>query len=222
MPVQLPIIQNENPSTIFHKEVAFSTQDEISGQNIIEGYNVNGPTNSTITVIPLAGGTKFVVPLTSDSTSPGAPFLKFHFPNGTSGNKLYVTFAVKNARMADGYYDYKTGIPSGYRTQLRSFIVSPINTVQFNNLSGPQIKEIRFTTYGSSTNKPAEAVTFKVTFKALYSPLTTDVASDQPLTLTDLATGPASGTGGTTIGTGGIQLTGFPGLTANFTPRGGG
>lgn len=217
---QLPIIANENPYTsaqVFKKEVSFSTQDEISSQNIIEGYNVNGPFNITITSIPLAGGSKFVVPLTSDSTSPGAPFLKFHFPNGTSGNKLYVTFAVKNSRMADGYYDYKTGIPSTYRTQLRNFIVSPINSVQFNNLSGPREKAIRFTTYGSSTNKPAEAVTFYVTFKAVYSPLATDVAAGQPVT------GLATGTGGTTTGTGGgtatpgglggIQLTGFPGRT---------
>ena len=218
MPTLLPVIQNANPATIFHKEVMFSTQDEISSQIIIEGYNVNGPVNSTITSIPLAGGSKFVVPLTSDSTSPGAPFLKFHFPNGTSGNKLYVTFAVKNSRMADGYYDYTTGIPATYRTQLRNFIVSPINSVQFNNLSGPREKEIRFTTYGSSTNKPAEAVTFYVTFKAVYSPLTTDVAAGQPLTSVDLATG----TGGTApSGTGGIAVSGLPGRTAFNTRIGG-
>ena len=227
MPTQLPTIQNANPAVIFHKEVTFFTQDEISSQNIIEGYNVNGPFNTTITAIPLAGGTKFVVPLTSDSTSPNAPFLKFHFPNGTSGNKLYVTFAVKNTRMADGYYDYTTGIPNTYKSQLRNFIVAPINTVQLASLSGPREKEIRFTTYGSSTNKPAEAVTFKVTFKAIYTPLATDVGS-QPLTSVDLATG----TGGTSpsTGTGGIAVSGLPGRTLGgstpvltaFTPRTGG
>lgn len=176
----LPTIANINPYTsaaIFKKEVAFSTQDEITGQNIIEGYNVNGPFHTTITAIPLAGGTKFVVPLTSDAGS-GSPFLKFHFPNGTSSNKMYVTFAVKNIRMADGYYDYRTGIPTTYKNQLKNFIIlgpggQPIYTPnQIANLNGPKTKEIRFTTYGSSTNKPAEAVTFYVTFKAIFSPAT--------------------------------------------------
>jgi hypothetical protein len=202
-------IQNENPytsATVFKKEVVFFTQDEISGQNIIEGYNVNGPVNSTITAIPLPGGTKFVVPITADSTSNGAPFLKFHFPNGTSNNRMYVTFAVKNSRMADGYYDYKTGIPSTYRSQLRNFIVSPISGAQFLSLNGPRDKEIRFTTYGSSTNKPAEAVTFKITFKAMYSPLATETTAPAPGV--DLA-GPI---GNPISPVGGIELTGFPGL----------
>lgn len=210
---QFPTIQNINPYTssqVFKKEVTFFTQDEISGQNIIEGYNVNGPVNSTITVIPLAGGNKFVVPLTSDSTSPGAPFLKFHFPNGTSNNKMYVTFAVKNSRMADGYYDYKTGIPNTYRNQLRNFIIAGLPFTQIATLNGPREKEIRFTSYGSSTNKPAEAVTFKVTFKALYSPLTTD--SSGPLGPVELAS-PAGPTTPST-GTGGIPVSGLPGLTA--------
>lgn len=209
----MPTIPNENPytsATVFKKEVVFFTQDEISGQSILEGYNVNGPVNSTITAIPLPGGTKFVVPITSDSTSTGAPFLKFHFPNGTSNNRMYVTFAVKNSMMADGYYDYKTGIPNTYRSQLRNFIVSPISGAQFLALNGPKIKEIRFTAYGSSTNKPAEAVTFYITFKALYSPLT-----EATILPTDLA-GPIDGTFPTPTpigGGGGIQVTGFPGRT---------
>lgn len=217
MPAQLPIIQNSNPATIFHKEITFFTQDEITGQSIIEGYNVNGPFNTTITAIPLAGGTKYVVPLTSDSTTAGAPFLKFHLPNGTSGNKMYVTFAVKNSRMADGYYDYKTGIPSTYRTLLKKFIVLPISVVQFSALNGPREKAIRFTTYGSSTNKPAEAVTFYVTFRAVFSPLTTDVATTGTAVL---ATGTGTGTTPAT-GTGGIAVSGLPGLTAFNTRLGG-
>lgn len=36
-------------------------------------------------------------------------------------------------------------------------------------LNGVKQKEIRFTTYGSSTNKPAEAVTFYITFKAMFT-----------------------------------------------------
>jgi hypothetical protein len=182
----LPTIQNINPynnAAIFKKEVQFFTQDEITGQSITEGYNVNGPFHTSITAIPLAGGTKFVVPLSTDTGS-GAPFLKFHFPNNTSSNKMYVTFAVKNSRMADGYYDYTTGIPAFYKDKLKNFIVAgpggqPLAFNQLMNLSGPQTKEIRFTTYGSSTNKPAEAVTFYIKFTAVFTPITTQSAANQ-------------------------------------------
>lgn len=214
MPAQLPIIQNINPYTsaqVFKKEVTFYTQDEISGQSILEGYNVNGPFHTSITAIPLAGGTKFVVPLTSDSTSSGSPFLKFHFPNGTSNNKMYVTFAVKNSRMADGYYDYTTGVPSTYKTQLKNFIVAGLPFSQIATLNGPREKQIRFTTYGSSTNKPAEAVTFYVTFRAVFSPLTPSTTSG-PLGPVDLA-GPTTtdGTGTGVVGTPGrTSFTAFP------------
>jgi len=208
----LPTIANINPYTnaaIFKKEVAFSTQDEITSASITEGYNVNGPSHPTITPVALAGGTKFVVPLTTDTAS-GAPFLKFHLPNGTSSNKMYVTFAVKNSRMADGYYDYTTGIPALYKTNLKNFIVAglngqPLSYNQFINLNGPKTKEIRFTAYGSSTNKPAEAVTFYITFKAVFTPITTQQAGNQTFV-------PAQGAGGTTPTTpasGGIQLSGF-------------
>jgi hypothetical protein len=225
----LPSIANINPysnAAIFKKEVSFSTQDEITGQSITEGYTVNGPFHTSITAIPLAGGTKFVVPLTSDTGS-GAPFLKFHFPNGTDSNKMYVTFAVKNSRMADGYYDYTTGIPATYRTKLKSFIITgqngqPIYTpLQLQNLSGPRSKEIRFTTYGSSTNKPAEAVTFYVTIKAIFTP---NAIVSQPATGPVVLT-PSSG-GGTTTTTPstGIPISGFPGVVApptnqNFQTR---
>lgn len=211
---QLPVIQNIDPYTsaqIFKKEVTFYTQDEITGQNLIEGYNVNGPFHTSITAIPLVGGTKFVVPLTSDSTGNGAPFLKFHFPNGTSSNKMYVTFAVKNSRMADGYYDYKTGIPDSYKTQLKNFIIAP--QVNLATVNGPRSKQIRFTVYGSSTNKPAEAQTFYVTFKAVFSTTTTTSPT---------VTAPLVDLGGTTTspstptGPGGISITGFPGRTLSL------
>ena len=208
MPAALPTIANINPysnAAIFKKEIQFFTQDEITGQSITEGYNVNGPFHTTITAIPLVGGTKFVVPLTTDTGS-GAAFLKFHFPNGTSSNKMYVTFAVKNSRMADGYYDYTTGIPESYRTKLKNFIVSPISAIQLFNVSGPREKAIRFTTYGSSTNKPAESVTFYVAFKAVFTPNTSTAASGNAV-LT-----PALGGGGTTTTTPstGIPISGLP------------
>lgn len=205
----LPSIPNINPYTsaqVFKKEVQFFTQDEITGQSITEGYNVNGPSHSSITPIPLAGGTKFVVPITTN-TGAGAPYLKFHFPNGTSSNKMYVTFAVKNSRMADGYYDYTTGVPTTYRNQLKNFILLP--QANISNVSGPREKAIRFTTYGSSTNKPAEAVTFYVKFTAVFSPTT--------VSQEEVAVGIAGPAGGTTPSSpfGSIQLTGFPGEVRN-------
>jgi hypothetical protein len=165
-------IANIDPYTssqVFKKEIAFSTIDEISGQNIIEGYTVIGPSNNNITSIPLAGGRKYVVPLTSDNGE-GAAYLKFHLPNGTSESKMYLTFAVKNSAMADGFYDYKTGIPDTYKSKLKQFIVP---STQFVTSPGYRTKELRFTSYGTSTNKPAEAITFYVTFKAMFEGLTT-------------------------------------------------
>ena len=196
-------IPNINPYTsalVFKKEIQFSTTDEISGQAIIEGYNVSGPFNSTITSITLAGGKKCVVPISSDTGS-GAPYLKFHFPNGTSSDKIYLTFAVKNSQMADGYYDYKTGIPTAYRSKLKQFIISHLSPSAQMAANGTKTKALRFTTYGSSTNKPAEAVTFYFTFSGLFSSM--------PVLTPGPATSFATSTPVTTSGGGAIS--GFPG-----------
>jgi len=159
---------NQSPEKIFHKEITFSTIDEISGKNILEGYNVSGPFNNTINSILLVGGRKSVVPLSSESGE-GAPYLKFHFPNGTSSNKIYLTFAVKNMEMEDGYYDYTTGIPDDYRSKLKDFIISHLSSNEQIKANGTKSKALRFTAYGSSTNKPAEAVTLYFTFSAVFS-----------------------------------------------------
>lgn len=195
-----PNIDPYTSALVFKKEIQFSTTDEISGQAIIEGYNVSGPFNSTITQITLAGGKKCVVPITSDTGS-GAPYLKFHFPNGSSSDKIYLTFAVKNAQMADGYYDYKTGIPTAYRSKLKQFIISHLSPAAQMAANGTKTKALRFTTYGSSTNKPAEAVTFYFTFSGLFS--STPVLTPGP------ATSFATSTPVTTSGGGAIS--GFPG-----------
>jgi hypothetical protein len=197
----IPNIDPFTSALVFKKEIMFSTTDEISGQNITEGYNVSGPTNSTINPITLTGGKKCVVPITSDNGS-GAPYLKFHFPNGTSGNKTYLTFAVKNSNMEDGYYDYTTGIPAAYRSKLKQFIVSHLTPTQQANANGTKTKELRFTTYGSSTNKPAEAIVFYFTFSAVFNGLSTEVANNVGVELLTL---------NQTTGGGGIPITGFPG-----------
>lgn len=154
---------NPNPATIFNKKVIFSTLDTITGNQVSEGYNVSNPSAAGITVVTLAGGTKAVVPL-STSTGSGSPYLKFHFPQG-SANTMYITFCVKNSYMTDGYYDYTTGIPSTYRTALRNWIKGPGLVIT----SGTKTKSLKFTAYGTSTNKPQEAVTFYVNFQALFS-----------------------------------------------------
>jgi hypothetical protein len=197
-----PNIDPYTSALVFKKEIKFSTTDEISGQAIIEGYNVTGPTNIVGTT--LAGGKKCVVPITSDLGS-GAPYLKFHFPNGTSNDKIYLTFAVKNAQMADGYYDYKTGIPTAYRAKLKQFIISHLSPMAQMSANGTKTKAIRFTTYGSSTNKPAEAVTFYFTFSGLFS--STPVLT--PSTTTTAATALPTTAGG------GSPISGFPGKVSS-------
>ena len=115
--------------------------------------------------MPLTSGNKVVVPLTT-STGSGSPYLKFHLPT-TTANTMYVTFCVKNSFMVDGYYDYKTGIPSAYRTALKNWLVyttSGPSTIPV----GVKQKALKFTAYGSSTNKPSEAVTFYVTFQGTF------------------------------------------------------
>ncbi len=173
----MPLTPNLPPTSLFKKQVIFSTVDSNTGGAIAEGYIVSNPSSPGITVIPLAGGTKAVVPI-STSSGNGAPYLKFHFPNG-SANTLYVTFAVKNSSMVDGYYDYKTGIPSTYRTALKDWIIGNSTYV-----SGLKTKSLKFTAYGSSTNKPQEATTFYINFQTMYSTSTTsESAAPQGLAL---------------------------------------
>jgi hypothetical protein len=190
-----PNIDPYTSALVFKKEIKFSTTDEISGQVILEGYNVSGPFNSSITSTTLAGGKKCVVPISSDLGS-GAPYLKFHFPNGSSSDKIYLTFAVKNAQMADGYYDYKTGIPTAYRSKLKQFVISHLSPSAQMAANGTKTKELRFTAYGSSTNKPAEAVTFYFTFSGLFS--STPVLTEEPETWFETST-PVTTSGGREI-----------------------
>lgn len=159
----MALIGNSNPSTIFNKKVKFFTLDTITNTNVTEGYAVSNPSNPGITAVPLTSGNKVVVPLTT-STGSGSPYLKFHLPT-TTADTMYVTFCVKNSFMADGYYDYKTGIPSAYRTALKNWIVAGSLVIPV----GVKQKALKFTVYGSSTNKPSEAVTFYVTFQGTFT-----------------------------------------------------
>lgn len=80
---------------------------------------------------------------------------------------MYVTFAQKNISMADGFYDYITGIPTDYRTALRTWIrdnvATPINS------SVTKQKNLIFTSYGLDTNQVSSAIQFKVNFTAIFT-----------------------------------------------------
>ena len=160
--IALPItFPNAAPSSIFHKEISFTTVDENSGNSIDEEtYIINGPTSTGISTIRLRSH-KIVIPLTS-SQSEGAPYLKIHLP-GSVDKKMYITFCISNSLMQDGYYDYTTGIPDAYRNALNAWVTD--NRSQYL----PSItltKSLKFTAYGESTNKPREAVTFYVNFQS--------------------------------------------------------
>lgn len=166
--------QNTAPAQItFKYSVAFSTVDQNNNNTAIsEAYVVTGPTAPGISPIFLAGGSKCVIPL-STATGDGAPFLKIHFP--TVGNVLYVTYAVSNSLMADGYYDYKTGVPQAYWSALRTWINTNPSTGQAYVNTTPKVRArtLKFISYGAGTNKPQNAVTFFVKFQGTFGTIPT-------------------------------------------------
>ena len=149
---------NTNPTSItFKQTITLSTLDQNnSNAPLNEGYIVSGPVCAGVTPIFIAGGTKAVIPL-STASGPGAPYLKIHFPVG-SGKNVYLTYCVANAFMSDGYYDYKTGVPTTYFNALKAWI----NLVPSTITGGPVLKTryLKFSAYGAATNKAANAVTF--------------------------------------------------------------
>lgn len=161
---------NQNPASIpTAKSVTFTTTNLSNGETFVEPHSVAGPTPSGTFNIPLngislLGGTKVVVPL-STTTGFGSYWLKFHMPQPGS-SKMYVTFAQKNNSMADGYYDYSSGIPADFRTALRNWIKDNKTT----SVSSTTVlsKSLLFTVYGLDTNKVSSAIQFKVTFKASF------------------------------------------------------
>lgn len=176
MPTSTSPISSLTPNTApanisFKRTVTLSTLDQNnSNAPLAEGYIVSGPSSQSVTPIFIAGGTKAVIPLTTSSGN-GAPYLKIHFPTG-SGDKLYLTYAVANSQMADGYYDYKTGVPTSYYNALRAWI----NALPPFVTSGALVKtrSLKFSAYGNTTNKPANAITFYITFQGTFGTSTTN------------------------------------------------
>lgn len=158
--------QNTNPTAITVKQtISLSTLDENnSNAPINEGYIVSGPSCAGVTPIFIAGGTKAVIPL-STSSGAGAPYLKIHFPTG-GGKNIYVTYCVANPYMADGYYDYKTGIPTSYSNALKDWINLVPSTVGGGVILKTRI--LKFSAYGKSTNRPANSVTFYIKLQGTF------------------------------------------------------
>lgn len=172
---QILVYPNTSPTLItFKRTISLSTTDQNNNnQPVTETYTVTGPSSPGITPIALPGGTKFVIPL-STSSAVGSPFLKIHLPSGSNGNKVYVTYAVSNPYMLDGYYDYKTGVPTEYYNALRAWINTNPSTGNQYTSAVPVVRtrSLKFVAVGNSTNKPGNATTFYVKFQGLFGGFT--------------------------------------------------
>jgi len=164
-------IANTSPVNItFKQSVVLSTVDKNNNNApVVEGYKVSGPVSQGVSPIEIAGGTKIIIPLTSSSGN-GSPYLKIHFPKNPSGNILYLTYCVANNSMEDGFYDYKTGVPTSYYNALRTWInTNPATNQQYTNTSLiVRTRSLKFSAYGSDTNKPANSVTFYINFQGTF------------------------------------------------------
>ena len=163
------MVANTNPTSItFKQTIMLTTLDQNnSNATVDEGYIVSGPVCPGITPIFIAGGTKVVIPLTTSSAS-GAPYLKIHFPTGANGKTMYLTYCVANSLMADGYYDYKTGVPTTYYNALRNWISGVSGAV---SVSTVKTRSLKFSAYGNATNKAANSVTFYINVQGTFGPI---------------------------------------------------
>lgn len=164
-----------NTNIIFKQSVIFSTIDQNNNNAAVaEGYNISGPSCIGVTPIFIAGGTKCVIPLSTASGN-GAPYLKIWFPQN-GGNILTLTYCVANSSSPDGYYDYQTGVPTSYYNALRAWVNLVPSTII--GLGGtPKTRSLKFSSYGKSTNKPANSVTFYINFQGTFGGVTTPLSA---------------------------------------------
>lgn len=180
---QIELTPNTDPTNIaFKQTIILSTVDQNNNNAALaEGFIVSGPSLPSVTPIFLQNGTKAVIALSTASGN-GAPYLKIHFPTSTNVDKVYITYCVANSFMADGFYDYKTGVPTSYYNALRSWINTNPSTGQAytNVIPVVRTRSLKFSAYGNATNKPANAVTF---FASLQGTFGTALTSSTTLTL---------------------------------------
>lgn len=179
-------IANQNPQNVLHYVVNFTTTNLDNGDTFVEPHSVSGPTPVGTFSIPLnavtISGNKVVVPL-QNTTGPGSYWLKFWLPQpGSNSSAMYVTFCFKNASYADGYYDYQTGIPSAFRTALRTWIRD--NAVLNINATVTRTKKLLFTVYGMDTNQVSSAIQYHVSFVAVFTGSTTNPRTITPRIIT--------------------------------------
>lgn len=159
---------NQIPTNLLHRKVSFTTTNLDNGDVFDEPYFVTGPTPGGTFNIPLNAlsivGNKVVIPLQT-TTGWGSYWLKVWLPQPES-KVMYITFAQKSSSMSDGFYDYITGIPSGYRTALRTWIKDNI-PVPVNATTTFQ-KNLVFTTYGLDTNQVSSAIQFNVKLTSIF------------------------------------------------------
>lgn len=162
---------NTAPESIsFKQSITLSTVDQNNNNApVIEGCVVKGPVSQGVSPLPIAGGTKWVIPLTTASGN-GAPYLKIHLPTNPNGNILYLTYCVSNNLMADGFYDYITGVPTTYYNALRTWINTNPSTGQSYLTINRTVRarNLKFSAYGIGTNKPANSVTFYIKFQGTF------------------------------------------------------
>lgn len=150
-----PLSQIQRKQTI-----TLSTLDENNNNApISEGYDVSGPTGTGINVIPIVGTNKVVVQLT------GAYYLKIHFPDSSNINTMYLTYAKADSTIADGYLDYVTGVPTAFVASLKTWIAAVYTGAISNTTAIQVVRTLNFSAFGSTTNKPGEAVSFSIKFQ---------------------------------------------------------
>lgn len=184
MPITLT--PNTAPANItFKQTIILSTLDQNNNNApLVEGYVVTGPVSQGVSPLFIAGGTKVVIPLTTASGN-GAPYLKIHFPTNPNGNAVYLTYCVANNLMADGYYDYKTGVPVAYKNALRAWInTNPSTGVAYTNFAPlTRTRSLKFSAYGNATNVPSNAITFYFNLQGTFGASNTNGGTVDVITL---------------------------------------
>ena len=145
------------------KTITLTTTDQLANWAVItEGYSVSGPSFAGSIILPIAGTNKKVVKLGLNPSNGEEYYLKIHFPDSVNLNKIYITYCVKSLTYQDGYMDYVNGVPSTFVDTLISWIANGVIYVTPSTVT----RSLKFTAYGTTTNIPANAVTFYATFSA--------------------------------------------------------
>ena len=168
---------NTAPQNALNKKVQFTTNNLDNGSVFVEPFIVSGPNGSFNNPLnSTANGNKVFIPLTTN-TAEGANYLKIHLPQPNK-SVMYLTYAKKADSMADGYYDYITGIPADYRDDLRNWILDgraiPSAPTNMN-------KTLVFSAIGKDTNQSSQAIQFVIKLTAKIGTLVVTPPTSGPI-----------------------------------------